>query len=314
MSDRTEVVTMNFGIANGPAGGILQRGVSALIIATLCAIALPACAADEAEPNAVKGQAVTVLKAAKSCFPAIVEVSGFLIPRDEISIRPDRPGARVTEVMADAGEIVAQGQALAKLAGPDGGSTISAPVAGLVSSSTAVIGSPASAKGEALFTIIARSEFDLVGQVPTRNLSQLAVNQTAAVKIVGVPDEIDGRVRRVSSTVEPNTQLANVFVGVSSTKRLLSNASGRAMIKTGESCGISVPLTAVLYSSAGTVVQVVRRQTIETKRVEVGLMNGGNVEVREGLQDGDVIVARAGALLREGDPVRPVVVAAPAEK
>ena len=100
-----------------------------------------------------------------------------------------------------------------------------------------------------------------------------------------------------------------MFVGVSSAKRLLSNASGRAMIKTGESCGISVPLTAVLYSSAGTVVQVVRRQTVETKRVEVGLMNGGNVEIREGLQEGDIVVARAGALLREGDTVRPVVAA-----
>jgi HlyD family secretion protein len=66
-----------------------------------------------------------------------------------------------------------------------------------------------------------------------------------------------------------------------------------------------VPLTAVLYGTAGTVVQVVRRQRIETKRVEVGLMSGGQVEIREGLVEGDVVVARAGALLREGDPVRP---------
>jgi HlyD family secretion protein len=53
-------------------------------------------------------------------------------------------------------------------------------------------------------------------------------------------------------------------------------------------------------------VQVVRRHRIETRRVEVGLMSGGQVEIREGLNDGDIIVARAGALLREGDPVRPV--------
>jgi len=51
----------------------------------------------------------------------------------------------------------------------------------------------------------------------------------------------------------------------------------RAMIKTGQSCGVSVPLTAVLYGSAGTVVQVVRRARIETKRVEVGLMDGGRI-------------------------------------
>jgi multidrug efflux pump subunit AcrA (membrane-fusion protein) len=65
----------------------------------------------------------------------------------------------------------------------------------------------------------------------------------------------------------------------------------------------------VQYSSAGTVVQVIRRNRVETKRVEVGLMSGGNIEVRDGLNEGDVVVARAGALLREGDPVRPAMAA-----
>ena len=62
----------------------------------------------------------------------------------------------------------------------------------------------------------------------------------------------------------------------------------------------------MLYGTGGTVVQVVRRSRVETKRVEVGLMAGGQVEIREGLSEGDVVVARAGSLLREGDPVRPV--------
>jgi len=70
----------------------------------------------------------------------------------------------------------------------------------------------------------------------------------------------------------------------------------------------------VQYSSAGTVVQVIRRNRVETKRIEVGLMSGGNIEVRDGLNEGDVVVARAGALLREGDPVRPVMASAEAAK
>ena len=39
-------------------------------------------------------------------------------------------------------------------------------------------------------------------------------------------------------------------------------------------------------------------------------MSQGEVEIREGIAEGDVVVARAGALLREGDPVRPVMAAA----
>jgi HlyD family secretion protein len=70
-----------------------------------------------------------------------------------------------------------------------------------------------------------------------------------------------------------------------------------------------VPLTAVLYGPAGTVVQVVRRGRVETKRVEVGLMSAGQIEIRDGVIEGDTVVARAGAQLREGDPVRPVTAA-----
>jgi len=33
-------------------------------------------------------------------------------------------------------------------------------------------------------------------------------------------------------------------------------------------------------------------------------------EIRDGLQEGDIVVARAGALLREGDPVRAVTASA----
>jgi HlyD family secretion protein len=270
----------------------------------------PAFAADE--PDGPKGAAVTVLKAAKSCFAAIVEVSGIVIPREENSVRPERQGLKVAEVLADAGETVTAGQILARLTLPEGGvAQVSAPVAGLISASSAVIGATASGKGEALFSIIARGEFDLVGMVPTRDIAKLAVNQPARIKIIGA-GEVDGRVRRVAPTVEPNSQLGQVVVGVTATnRRLLVNSAGRAMITTGRSCGnVSVPLTAILYGSAGTVVQVVKRDRVETRQVEIGLMSGGQVEITKNLAEGDIVVARAGALLREGDPVRPVTASA----
>ena len=279
-----------------------------LLAATLLGLATPALAADE-PGDAPKGAAVTVLKAAKSCFSANVEVSGIVIPREETAVRPERQGLKVAEILADAGDTVTAGQTLARLTLPEGGMTLQAPVAGLISASSAVVGANASGKGEALFSIIARSEFDLVGLVPVQNIAKLAVNQTARIKIVGA-GEVDGRVRRIATTVEPNSQLGQVFIAVTGNKRLLVNSSGRAQIKTGQSCNIAVPLTSILYGSGGTVVQVVRRDRVETRRVEVGLMSGGQVEIRDGLVEGDIVVARAGALLREGDPVRPVTASA----
>lgn len=279
------------------------------LLATIFLLSLaayPAFAADDTADTARKGAAVSVLKAAKSCFDAIVEVSGIVRPREETFVRPERQGLKVTDILADAGDTVTPGQTLARLALPEGGVLqVQAPVAGLISASTAAIGAVASARGEPLFTIIARSEFDLIGLVPTRDLPKLKVAQTAKIRIIGAA-LLDGKVTRVAPTIEPNSQLGQVTIAVTSNQRLLVNSSARAMIKTGQSCGVAVPLSAVLYGSAGTIVQVVKRDRIETRQVETGLMSGGQVEIREGLAEGDVVVARAGALLREGDPVRPV--------
>lgn len=277
----------------------------------LCLIA-PRSHAEEAEAPP-KGAAVTVLKASKFCFGNNVEVSGILVPREETAVRPERFGLKVAEVLVDAGETVSAGQVLARLNLPEGGSVqVQAPIAGTISNSTAVVGALASGKGEALFSIIARGEFDLVGMVPTRDIAKLQVNQAARIKILGA-GEVDGKVRRLAPTVEPNSQLGQVFLGITTNRKLLVNASGRATIKTGQSCGVSVPLTAILYSTAGTVVQVVKRDRVETRRVETGLMSAGQVEIREGIQEGDIVVARAGALLREGDPVRAVMATADAK-
>ena len=126
---------------------------SVLLALTLLTLSHPALAADEAD--APKGAAVTVLTAAKSCFADVVEVSGIVLARDETAVRPERPGLKVAEILTEAGDTVTAGQPLARLTLPEGGmQVVQAPIAGLISQSSAVIGAMASGRGEALFTII----------------------------------------------------------------------------------------------------------------------------------------------------------------
>src|SRR5258708_30977819 len=181
-----------------PAHALSRKLLASALAALLALAALPCLAADEpdAPKDAPRGAAVTVLKAAKSCFSAIVEVSGIVMPREETAVRPERPGLKVAEILAEPGDTVTAGQLLARLTLPEGGLTlVAAPVAGLVSASTAVIGAVASAKGEALFSIIARSEYDLVGLVPVQDIAKLQVNQPATIRVIGA-GEVEGKVRR----------------------------------------------------------------------------------------------------------------------
>ena len=119
----------------------------------------------------------------------------------------------MSEILADAGDTVTAGQQLARLTPPDGGNiTLTVAGRGLVSQSSAMIGAVAGGKGEALFSIIARSEFDLVGMVPVKDSPSSQVDQHARVKIIGA-GEVDAKVRRVAPTVEPNSQLGQVIIG-----------------------------------------------------------------------------------------------------
>src|SRR6187402_3139043 len=130
------------------------RSVSRHLVALTGLLLLSAQPAAAADDDAPKGPAVTVLKVAKSCFSDIVEATGSIIAREETSVRPERPGLTVTEVLAEAGDTTT-GQVLARLALPEGGTLqVTAPVAGVIATSTAQIGNLASAKGEALFTIV----------------------------------------------------------------------------------------------------------------------------------------------------------------
>ncbi len=283
-----------------PASGLFAAALAASILLDAAA------GAALAQSEGARGAAVTVLRATKACFASTVDITGILIPRSEVPVGAPRDGLKITEVLVDPGDLVAAGQPLARAVAPDGAaSALNAPVPGMISASTALIGMTTSQRAEPLFKIIARGEFDMAAQASAEDMLRLKPDQAATIRIAGA-GEVRGKVKQVATSIEPNTQLGRVFMSVETTRRLLANAAARATIKTGESCGISVPLTAVLYGDGATIVQVVRRERVETRKVEVGLMSGGQVEIREGLSDGDVVVARAGALLREGDMVRPI--------
>jgi HlyD family secretion protein len=182
------------------------------------------------------------------------------------------------------------------------------PVAGIIGKASAVIGTMASARAEPLFRIIAGGELELSAQISSKNLFKLSSDLPAKIKVVGV-GELPGRVRFVSKTVDSTTQLGEVRVSISFDERLKVGMFGRAIINSGQRCDrVAIPLSALLYGQEGSVVQVVHDERIESRIVTTGLQSEGNVEIRQGIIEGDMVVARAGAFLRDGDRVTPAVV------
>ena len=157
--------------------------------------------------------------------------------REETAVRPERPGLKVAEVLADPGDTVTAGQTLARLNLPEGGAVnVQAPVAGTISASTATIGALASGRGEALFNIIARNEYDLVGLVPTADIAKLAVNQLprSTSSAPATSRASSGGSRRRSSPTASSARSSSASPG---NRRLLINASGRARSRSGRAAG-----------------------------------------------------------------------------
>jgi HlyD family secretion protein len=266
-------------------------------------------AGGEPRSNATVERTVTVTPAKTMCFTDSLQVTGVLVPRNEVLVRPEREGLQVSQVLVEAGDTVVLGQVLARLVPPDGqaggGVAVLAPAAGIVTAAQAIIGATASARGEPLFRIAAQGEMELLAETPIKSLASLAPDQTATVEILGL-GELPGKVRLASATVNPNTQLGQVRLAVGADPRLRTGAFGRANIDLGERCSTAIPLSAVLYGPGGTIVQVVRDGRVETRTVSIGLIEEGQAEIRDGLSEGEMVVARAGTFVREGDRVRTV--------
>lgn len=288
----------------------------ALVIPTglFLGAASPVLAASPPETKVSKGAAVSVTKAKKTCFDDTEEITGGLVPKAEVLVRPDREGYLISKVLVEAGAKVNAGQALAQLANPEvqqgSGDPVSvqAPVAGLVGKASAVVGTMASARAEPLFQIITGGELELSAQITTKSLSKLSSGLPAKIKVVGV-GELPGRVRFVSNTVDPATQLGEVHVSIGYDERLKPGMFARAIINLGRRCDrAAIPQSALLYGEEGSVVQVVRDERVKSRIVTTGLKSAGKIEILQGIVEGDMVVARAGAFLRDGDRVVPVVV------
>ncbi len=183
---------------------------------------------------------------------------------------------------------------------------VTAPAAGTIYGMSAVVGATPSVAGDPLFSIAQNGEMDLLVETPVNTMSRLAVNQGATADIIGVAGSVPAKVRFISGAVDQTSQLGEVRLQLNFDQRLRVGAFGAGKIELEQRCGPALPLSAVVYADEGAIVQVVRDDFIESRKVTVGSINGDNVEIREGLAEGETVVARAGAFVRDGDQVRPI--------
>ena len=186
-----------------------------------------------------------------------------------------------------------------------GRTAVVAPADGIISRRMARVGGFAAGAAEPLFRIVAKGEIELDAEVTETRVGAVKEGQQARVDAPGVT--VAGTVRLVSPEIDKATRLGRVRIYLGDNPALRIGSFARGTIEVARSRGLAVPASAVLYGPDGVVVQVVRDNRVRTQRIVPGLAAGALVEVREGLSQDDLVVARSGTFLRDGDAVRPVL-------
>lgn len=267
---------------------------------------VPARAAD---PTPAPSSAiVNVAKATNACFSDMVRVTGFVVPRKVAVVSADTEGSKVAELLVREGDLVTDNQELARLTPPPSQGNprpanvlLRAPAGGLLIEVRTAAGAPASPQAGPMFRIAINNEIELDAEVPGIHMLKLNPGATARVSRDGEPD-VSGRVRLVAPEIDRTTQLGRVRIAVGNNPGLRIGMFARASIDARRSCGVAIPRSAVDHQS----VQVVKGTTIETRRVRTGLVSATAMEILEGVNEGEVVVADAGTSLHDGDQVKPI--------
>jgi RND family efflux transporter MFP subunit len=177
-----------------------------------------------------------------------------------------------------------------------------APTSGIVSKRLVEAGEHL-AKGAPMFTIVRNGVLELAAAVPARQSAALRIGQV--VHFVADGRRFDGRVARVSPTIDPATRAVTVYIQVPNpggTIRGGTFATGRVVSRTLSNV-LGVPTAALRQSpeDGKPFVYRIDGRTINVAPVQLGTVDErlGIAQVTDGLQAGErVIVGNVGTLGR----------------
>jgi len=184
---------------------------------------------------------------------------------------------------------------------------VKAPVAGKIIARNARLGAIATAAGQPMFVLIRDGALELRADVAEADILRLKEGQPARLRAVGKGEALTGKVRLLEPTIDPVTRLGQARIEVSEPDLLRSGMFVEAEIIVAAREGLAVPMTALGSSADGIAVLRVRDGLVERVIVKTGIRDGAFVEIIDGLAAGDLVVAKAGAFVRAGDRINPML-------
>ncbi|SFK92728.1 efflux RND transporter periplasmic adaptor subunit [Lysobacter sp. cf310] len=165
------------------------------------------------------------------------------------------------------------------------------------------------AAGNELLRLIRDGRLEWRAELPEDQLAGVAVGNTVELPYAG--GTIAGRIRAVTPGVDAQTRTGTVYVDLPEPGPLKPGVYVEGRIVTGAGRALMVPTAAVVQRDGHSYVFTMKdQQIVQRVRVRTGQTGNGQVEIVQGLKDGDQVVAEGAGFLGDGDRVRVVPAAA----
>ena len=180
-----------------------------------------------------------------------------------------------------------------------------APDAGVISARSATVGAVLPA-GQELFRMIRQGRLEWRAEVAAADMAALKPGMAVLVTAGGAP-ALQGTVRMVAPTVDPQTRNGIVFVDLPASGVARAGMFARGEFEIGSGSGLTLPQSAVLLRDGFSyVLRVGADARLTEVKVKVGRRVGDRVEVTSGVDAATRVVATGGGFLADGDTVRVV--------
>jgi RND family efflux transporter MFP subunit len=187
-----------------------------------------------------------------------------------------------------------------------GRTRITAPFKGVVSERNASAGDIVQ-PGAPLYTVVDPTSLRLEASLPAVQLESLSTGTEVDFTVSGYGERtFAGRIERINPTVDPATGQVRIYVTLPNLEQsLLSGLFAQGRVASEEREVLAAPLSAVDVSAEPPTVMRVRDNTVERVPVTLGMRDevAGLVELREGVNPGDVLLRGSARELSEGTPV-----------
>ncbi|MBL0425509.1 efflux RND transporter periplasmic adaptor subunit [Ramlibacter alkalitolerans] len=185
---------------------------------------------------------------------------------------------------------------------------VHAPDDGVISARAATVGAVVN-NGTELFRLIRKGRLEWRAEVTSAELGRISTGTHALITATSGA-RLEGRVRMIGPTVDPQTRVAIVYVDVNPLPGPAAGSARAGMFARGEfelgaAPALTVPQPAVVVREGFSYVfRVNPDNRVSQVKVQIGRIAGDRVQVLSGLTADMKLVASGGGFLNEGDLVR----------